>query len=181
MITIRSGILKNKRLQTPDKNVRPTSDKIRQAIFNVIAHGADMPTLDDAKVLDAFAGTGAMGLEAISRGAAHGWFMEKDSAVQKILRGNLRISDAATLLTTDTLAPPPAPSAMDFVFLDPPYGRDLIAPAITALQKAGWISTQTMIVIECDADENIAPPDDFKITDERKYGSTKILFVRLGG
>ncbi|HCM83659.1 MAG TPA: 16S rRNA (guanine(966)-N(2))-methyltransferase RsmD [Alphaproteobacteria bacterium] len=179
MITIRSGIFKNKRLQTPETDVRPTSDKIRQAIFNVLMHAEFAPSLIDAKILDAFAGTGAMGLEAISRGAAHGWFLEKNPAVKKILQENLKITDCATLLNTDALQPPQAPEEMDLIFLDPPYGQDLITPALTALLNMGWIGHNTLLVIESDADENIQLPDLFQIINTRSYGRTAIRFAGL--
>ncbi len=185
MITIRSGKFKNKKLLTPDEpapanaGVRPTSDKIRQAIFNVLMHNDIAPALSGANILDAFAGTGAMGLEALSRGAAHAWFMEKNPAVRKILAENLKMAgDQATLLTADACAPPTAPQPMDFIFLDPPYGKDLLPPAITALHAAGWIGAETLLIIESDATETIALPDGFETLDERKYGRTKILFTK---
>lgn len=179
MITIRSGTLKNKKLKTPDEDVRPTSDKIRQAIFNVLMHADFCPDLNGAKILDAFAGTGAMGLEAISRGAAHGWFMEKNPAVKKILQENLKMTDAATLLGNDALQPPAAPGEMDIVFLDPPYGQDLITPTCMALLHAGWIGPNTLLVIESDADETIQLPDIFQTIDTRSYGRTAIRFCGL--
>ncbi len=180
MITIRGGKFKNKKLLTPDTDVRPTSDKIRQAIFNVIEHNSIAPDLNNAKILDAFAGTGALGLEAISRGAAHGCFMEKNPAVKKVLAENLNIASAqTTLLNADACAPPAAPETMDFIFLDPPYGRNLLPPAIMALHQTGWIGVQTLLIIESDADEVITMPDGFEILDERKYGRTQIRFAQL--
>lgn len=180
MITIRSGIFKNKKLQIPLDGVRPTSDKIRQAIFNVLMHADFAPPLAGVQVLDAFAGTGALGLEALSRGAAQAWFMENDPAVRKILQENLRMSDArATLLAADACSPARAPEVMNIIFLDPPYGKNLLPPAIAALLAAGWVGAETLLVIESDAEEVITLPDGFAILDERKYGRTIIRFARL--
>lgn len=176
MITIRSGILKNKRLQTPDQDVRPTSDKIRQAIFNVIMHGADMPSLSGANILDAFAGTGALGLEAISRGAAHGWFMEMNASVRKTLHKNLKLTDNITLLPADALNPPPAPHPMNFIFLDPPYGKNLASQAVIALDHAGWIDHQTVLVLEMSTQFIEPNVVGFRQIDQRTYGSTAIAF-----
>lgn len=99
MITIRSGIYKNKKLTIPDGGVRPTSDKIRQAIFNILVHNNFGFSLSGVRVLDAFAGTGAMGLEALSRGAARAWLMENNPAVKNVLEQNVQ-----------SCSPPPQPS-----------------------------------------------------------------------
>jgi len=179
MIIIRSGKFKNKKLQTPDADVRPTSDKIRQAIFNILRSRA-LPDLQNAWVLDAFAGTGALGLEALSQGAAQAWFMENNPAVRKILEENLKCAGAqAMLLAVDACIPPRASHAMHIIFLDPPYGKNLLASAITSLHQNSWIDADTLLVIESDADEELILPSDFKIIDERKYGRTKIIFAIL--
>jgi len=180
MITIRSGQYKNKKLLTPDSDVRPTSDKIRQAIFNILAHADFAPELEDARVLDAFAGTGALGLEALARGAKHAWFMENNPGVRKILTQNLALAaDRATLLAVDACAPPYAAQTMHIVFLDPPYGKDLLPPAVTALQAVGWIDNKTLLVLESDAKETISLPEEFTFLGERKYGRTVIRFAQL--
>lgn len=176
MITIRSGILKNKKLRTPDEDVRPTSDKIRQAIFNVIMHGADMPPLDGAKVLDAFAGTGALGLEAISRGAAHAWFMEMNTSVGRILQENLKLSDNTTFLSANALSPPAAPTAMNYIFLDPPYGKNLASQAVISLDRAGWVDHQTVLILEMSTQFIEPNVVGFHQFDQRTYGSTTIAF-----
>jgi len=180
MITIRSGEFKNKKLQIPPVGVRPTSDKIRQAIFNVLMHADFAPPMANARVLDAFAGTGAMGLEALSRGAAHAWFMENDPAVGKILQQNLAIAAArATLLVADAGAPERAPEGMNMVFLDPPYSKNLLLSAVSALQAAEWISEKTLLIIETAAQEALLLPEDYVILDQRKYGNTRINFATL--
>ena len=180
MITIRSGKFKNKRLVIPENGVRPTSDKIRQAVFNVLAHTAllDGFTLQGANVLDAFAGTGAMGIEALSRGAAHVWLMEKDSATRKILSENLKFAAGnVTLIAGDSCAPLAAPCAMQLVFLDPPYEKNSLSPAITALAAQGWIGAETLLVIETKKDESWEQPDGLKLLDSRRYGNTEISFA----
>lgn len=182
MITIRSGLYKNKRLVTSPDGVRPTSDKIRQAIFNILAHAAFAPPLAGAALLDAFAGTGAMGLEALSRGAAQAWFMENNSAVRNILAQNLSwAGDGAVIVAADAAAPPLAPQEMDFVFLDPPYGKGLLPLAVAALHRADWIGGKTLLVIESDAEETFTLPENFEALDARKYGRTFIRFAKLRG
>lgn len=179
MITIRSGKFKNKKLVTPENGVRPTSDKIRQAIFNILAHNDFGFELDGARVLDAFAGTGAMGLEALSRGAARVWLMEKNTEILKILKENSKIAGTdAEVISADATAPPRAPAVMDLVSLDPPYGENLLPRALSALHAAGWIDEKTLCVCESDADEDLSLPENFKTLDERKYGRTRIIFVK---
>jgi 16S rRNA (guanine966-N2)-methyltransferase len=180
MITIRSGKFKNKRLGIPPAGVRPTSDKIRQAVFNVLMHTdlIDGFSLVGANVLDAFAGTGAMGLEALSRGAAHGWFMEKDSAVRKVLEQNIAMAtNIVTLIAGDAQSPPTAPGPMQIVFMDPPYEQHLLGAAIPALAAQGWITDKTLLVIETKKGEAWQQPGSLTILDARSYGNTEINFA----
>lgn len=178
MITIRSGKFKNKKLAIPENGVRPTSDKIRQAIFNILAHNNFGFSLNGARVLDAFAGTGALGIEALSRGAAHVWLMENNPAVKKVLTQNIVIGlDAATLIFTDACSPPRAPETMDLVFLDPPYEQNLLSPAITALTATGWVAPETLLVMETRKDEAWEKPNGLEILDTRRYGNTEISFA----
>jgi 16S rRNA (guanine966-N2)-methyltransferase len=178
MITIRSGKFKNKKLAIPADGVRPTSDKIRQAVFNVLLHAKFAPQLTGANVLDAFAGTGAMGLEALSRGAAHAWLIEKDAGIGKILTQNLTFArNDATLIAGDAQSPPVAPATMHIVFLDPPYEQNLLGSSIPALAAQGWIGDKTLLVCETKKDEIWQQPAGLKILDARSYGNTDISFA----
>jgi len=159
-----------------EKNrLRPTSDRVRESLFNVLEHG-DYPAFEGARVLDLFAGTGALGLEALSRGAAQVTFVEKGRTGQGIIRGNikqlqcdsscqLRLIDATKLA-----ANPGAP--VDICFLDPPYGKGLGERALHVALSQKWITYQTLIVLE--EGQPIAFPAGFTITDIRKYGDTHI-------
>ena len=133
--------------------MRPTSDRAREALFDILAHGrfADRPVFADARVLDAFAGTGALGLEALSRGAAQASFIEKDKGVLALLRGNIAAlgeEENAAVLAADALHPPSAAAPVTLAFLDPPYGEDLAAPARAALAAAGWLAPDALVVVE---------------------------------
>ncbi|HUC61519.1 MAG TPA: 16S rRNA (guanine(966)-N(2))-methyltransferase RsmD [Alphaproteobacteria bacterium] len=175
----------------PGLEVRPTSDRVRESLFNILAHGkfaADVP-LDGALVLDAFAGSGALGLEALSRGAAHAVFLDQAlAALQGIERNvaSLKEQARATLVQADALKPPlpskvrgdPAPRTL--VVLDPPYRSGLAAPALAALAEAGWLAPGALAAIELEASEAFALPEGFTRADERRYGKTRIVFARWG-
>jgi 16S rRNA (guanine966-N2)-methyltransferase len=163
--------------------VRPTSDRAREALFDILAHGrfAEQPVYLDARVLDAFAGTGAFGLEALSRGAAQASFMEKDRTALAALRANiaaLREERNAAVLGVDVLHPPRAGAPATLVFLDPPYGQDLAAPALTALATAGWLAAGALVVAEVGARETLTAPAGFQPLQERKYGAARLVFLR---
>jgi 16S rRNA (guanine966-N2)-methyltransferase len=179
MVKITTGKHKGKILVATENGVRPTSDKIRQAIFNILSHGAFDFEMRGARVLDAFAGTGALGLEALSRGAAAVWLVEKDRSVFKMLLENAKgfVGDCHCL-NVDVLALPQADRPADLVFLDPPYGKDLLPPALLALRDAGWIAEKTLCVCEMDGAENFTPPNGFAILDDRKYGRTRVVFLQ---
>jgi 16S rRNA (guanine966-N2)-methyltransferase len=167
------------------RDSRPTSDRAREAIFNILAHGMEDFELDGASVVDVFAGTGALGLEALSRGAAHATFIDDDGRAMGCVRGNaaaLGERGAVTLLTLDAarLPPPPlaarAPCAL--AFLDPPYGAGLAAAALEGLAGRGWIAPGAVCVVELAAPEPFTPPPAFEAVDERTYGPARVVFLR---
>lgn len=134
----------------PGSATRPTADRVRQALFDMLMHApwAGPGAVRGARVLDAFAGTGALGLEALSRGAVFATFIERDRAALAALRANVAATGAvAEVLDADALHPPPG-RACGLVFLDPPYGQDLVPRALAALRGAGWIAPDTLVVAE---------------------------------
>ncbi|HYL31820.1 MAG TPA: 16S rRNA (guanine(966)-N(2))-methyltransferase RsmD [Stellaceae bacterium] len=164
-------------------NVRPTAGRAREAIFNILAHAAfaPRPIYEDAIVLDAFAGSGALGLEALSRGARFVSFMERDREARVVLAANIAALGAerqTALLSADALRPPRASAPASLVFLDPPYAEDLTASALTALAAAGWLLPEAIAVAELSAKRELAPPAGFTELDERRYGAAKIVFLR---
>ena len=159
----------------PGRDLRPTSDRAREAVFNILTHGRD--AVAGARVLDAFAGTGAMGLEALSRGAAHATFMDSDCEPCRANVEALGETGGAAVIEGDCLHPPPADAPCRLVFLDPPYGGDLAAPALVALGEAGWIADGAVCVVEVAAGETFAVPDGFEPFDERHYGAARIVFL----
>lgn len=146
----------------PGRDTRPTADRVRQALFDMLLHApwGGHDTVVGARVLDGFAGTGALGLEALSRGAAHAVFVEQDRAALAALRGNIARCGAAarsTVLAADFLALP-ADRSCDLIFLDPPYGQQLIQRALAKLRASGWIAPGTLIVAETARDEPLPLP-----------------------
>ncbi|MEC9347171.1 MAG: 16S rRNA (guanine(966)-N(2))-methyltransferase RsmD [Pseudomonadota bacterium] len=169
------------------RDIRPTSDRARESLFNLLAHGAewqDQRTTTPAgmAVLDVFAGTGALGLEALSRGATEVGFIENDPAAQAVLRANLlraRAEIECRIHRTDALKPGRAPRSHDLVLLDPPYRQGMGAPALAALARNGWIAPGAIVVVETDAAEDFAWPDGFDARDDRKYGRARLRFARF--
>lgn len=180
-----AGSLRGKRLIAPDgEGVRPTADRTREALFNILEGGrltGGVSPLPGARILDAFAGTGALGLEALSRGAAQVDFLERYALALTALRANvsaLGTAQACRIHDRDVLHPPEAGAAADVVFMDPPYNQGLARPALEALSKAGWISDGTLICLELLKSEDANPPPDFVSLDERRYGKAKLCFLR---
>ena len=171
-------------LAPPGEMVRPTSDRAREALFNILSHGrlaAEGIPFADAAVLDAFAGTGALGLEALSRGAAEAVFIEQDREAVGILRRNIAFlgeGARARIVPGDATRPPRAPSACELVFLDPPYRSGVAAGALRALDAAGWLTPGALAVVELAAREPLIPPPGFSLLDERVYGAARLLFLR---
>jgi 16S rRNA (guanine966-N2)-methyltransferase len=159
----------------PPSGVRPTADRVRQALFDTLMH-APWASVRGAHVLDAFAGTGALGLEALSRGAAHATFIERDRATLAVLRRNVAaLGAAATVLAADALAPPRG-TAHTLVFLDPPYGQGLVPRALAALGAAGWLAPGALVVAETGRDE---PPPCEDPLDSRTHGAARLSIWRL--
>ena len=181
---ITGGRHRGRRLRAPrEAELRPTAERARQALFNILAHGRLGGELKGARVLDAFAGTGALGLEALSRGAAHATFLERDRAAIASLRRNLAAleeEERGSVLSADATQPPPAApgAAVAIAFLDPPYRSGLAGPALTALAARGWLAPGALLAVETAAREDFTPPVGFEIVDERRYGDTRIMFLR---
>jgi 16S rRNA (guanine966-N2)-methyltransferase len=171
-------------LAPPGATVRPTSDRARQALFNILSHGgfaAEGIPFAEAVVLDAFAGTGALGLEALSRGAAEAVFIEQDRDALAILRKNIEAlgeSARSRIIPGDATRPPRAISGCAVVFIDPPYRSGLAAPALVTLAAAGWFASRALAVVELAARERLAPAAGFTMLDERVYGAARLVFLR---
>ncbi|WP_046900641.1 RsmD family RNA methyltransferase [Gluconobacter oxydans] len=188
------GENKGRALMAPrGEGTRPTSDRTRQAIFDMLAHapwyGHD--ELEEAIVLDGYAGTGAMGLEALSRGALRSSFIERDRNALKALRANLdicRARDISRVLSCSVTHPPRATEPHTLIFLDPPYGKTLVESGLRALARGGWIADGALIVAETGATEDFAPfvppSEHFSPTLPaeplviRKFGAAKVTIWR---
>ena len=180
-----AGRHRGRRLLAPlGETVRPTSDRAREALFNILSHGnlaAEGIPFAEAAVLDAFAGTGALGLEALSRGAAEAVFIERDRDALVILRNNIEALGErarARVMPGDATRPPRAITGCSVAFLDPPYRSGLATPALTALVAAGWFAPHALAVIELAAREHFTPPAGFTLLDERVYGAARLVFLR---
>jgi 16S rRNA (guanine966-N2)-methyltransferase len=179
------GVHRGRRLVVPPGEVvRPTSDRAREALFNILSHGnfaADGLPFAERPVLDAFAGTGAFGLEALSRGAAAAVFIEHRRDALAALRRNVRAlgeDDRAHIVAGDATRPPRAAFASAVAFLDPPYGSGLAAAALPALSAAGWLAPEALVIVELAAAEKWAPTCGFAPRDERVYGAARLVFLR---
>lgn len=179
------GQFKGRAIAAPQgRDTRPTSDRARESVFNVLAHADWSPGIEGRRVLDLFAGSGALGLEAMSRGAVFALFVETDAAARGTIRdniealglfGNTRIHrrDATDL----GVKPAGVGEPFDLVFLDPPYGKGLGERALARLGEGGWITPDALIMLEVGADET-PQLAAFETLDERGYGAAKVLFLR---
>ncbi len=184
-LRIVGGVHRGRRLFAPSGElVRPTSDRAREALFNILSHGdfaASGLPFAARPVLDAFAGSGALGLEALSRGASAAAFIEEDREALAALRRNVAAlgeRDRAQIVAGDARRPPRAAMACAVAFLDPPYRSLLAAPALGALAAAGWLTPDALVVIEVAAREELPMPGGFTMIDERVYGAARLVFLR---
>ena len=191
-----AGRHRGRRLVAPEGlAVRPTGDRAREALFDILASGrltGGQSALAGAVVLDAFAGSGALGLEALSRGAAHAVFMENHAPALAALERNVTSLDEgerAQVLRADVLRPPrpklPSGAAKaagcGLALLDPPYNQGLAGPALVALAAVGWLAPGALITVELMAKEPFEAPEGFASLDSRKYGKARIEFLRWEG
>lgn len=181
------GRLGGRRLAAPGAagggraRLRPTSDRVREALFNLLSHGdyGPPPPPEGRRVLDLFAGTGALGLEALSRGASRAVFVDDLAAARALIRQNvaaLGLGGQATVWRRDATRLGACPGEpFDVVFLDPPYRSGLAAAALASARAGGWLAPGAVVVLELAADE--APPraDWLTLADRRRYGDTQIL------
>ena len=184
-LRIVGGVHRGRRLVAPPgEAVRPTSDRAREALFNILSHGSlaasGLPFAGEP-VLDAFAGTGALGLEALSRGAGRAAFIENGREALAALRRNivaLGEDDRAYIVAGEATRPPRAAFACKVAFLDPPYRSGLAAQALPALAAAGWLAADALAVVELAASEEWPPLSGFTLLDERVYGAARLVFLR---
>jgi len=165
------------------RKIRPTADRVRESVFNILSYGlgADAPPINSARVLDGFAGTGAMGLEALSRGASHATFMDINIAPCRANIDELGEAARCEVVRADCLCPPPAPEPTNLVFIDPPYGDKCAMEALMLLDKAGWIAAGAICVVETGIRDESAPTPKFIQLDDRQYGAVRIRFLRRDG
>jgi 16S rRNA (guanine966-N2)-methyltransferase len=178
-----AGTHRGRPIEAPaDDRIRPTSDRIRESLFNILQHRLD--GFDDLIVLDGFAGTGALGLEALSRGAARAIFFDRNRDALALCRRNamaLGLMERCAFHLGDPTRPPPAAVACDLVFLDPPYGEGLAGAAIAALEAAGWLAHGVLLAVEADKTRPEAVPAGFMALDSRAYGRTRLDIVSRAG
>lgn len=192
MIRIISGRWRGKLLQTlPGQHTRPTADRTRQALFNVLEHNPEflarssgfLSVWQNLVVVDGFAGSGALGLEALSRGADQAYFFEQHSEAVNVIQQNINQLSAQTKshLYPGNILNPPLLSTQSglipahLVFLDPPYHQDLIIPSLQSLEKQGWLQPNCRFVLEMAADEELPIVPPYHWWQERLYGSTKVV------
>jgi 16S rRNA (guanine966-N2)-methyltransferase len=161
--------------------IRPTSDRLRESLFNILAHGHGDP-VTGARVLDLFAGSGALGLEAMSRGARFALFIDDGAEARALLRQNveaLGLGGVTRIFRRDATklgaAHPVEPFSL--AFLDPPYRRGLAERALGSLAAGGWLTPDALVVVEEAADAGFQTPDGFTATDRRRYDDTEFLFL----
>jgi 16S rRNA (guanine966-N2)-methyltransferase len=178
------GRLRGRVLKTPaSRAIRPTSERLRESIFDILAHAYGDPVAG-ARVIDLFAGSGALGIEALSRGASFALFVDDGAEARALLRANvegLGLGATSRIFRGDATRLGKAPSTYALAFLDPPYGKNFSAPALASLAEGGWLSSGALCVVEESAKATIEPPESFRAEDERVYGDTKIAFLRFEG
>ncbi|MDC9700909.1 MAG: 16S rRNA (guanine(966)-N(2))-methyltransferase RsmD [Alphaproteobacteria bacterium] len=182
------GSFKGTKLTLPrikDSFIRPSSNRLRESIFNILLHKNDGKNLYKARVLDLFSGTGALGFEALSRGALYCLFVEKKSQAYDTIRKNihtLKLSKQTAILRRDATRLGPATiEPFTLLFADPPYNQGLSQTALEAAAKGGWLVTGAICILEDHQDASISIPEGFKKMDQRIYRKTQILFLKWEG
>ncbi len=169
----------------PGVITRPTMDRVRESIFNILTHATwseNVNLIEGALVLDAFAGSGALALEALSRGASFAHLFDKSVRALATVRENvwkLGEENKTKLYKVDATSPPKTRKPASLIFLDPPFGKDLATRSLKALHRAGWISQESCIVIEIASRETMELPDEFEILSHKIYGTAQVFFLRI--
>jgi 16S rRNA (guanine966-N2)-methyltransferase len=182
-VRIVGGRFRGRPLKGPSSDaIRPTSDRLRETVFNILAHGYGDP-VPGARVLDLFAGTGAMGLEALSRGAAFALFVDDSAAARGLIRANveaLGVGGQSRLFRRDAtrLGPATPYEAFSIVFCDPPYSQGLAERALRSCAEGGWLTSDALVVVEEAQGIEMALPNAFAEIDRRDYGETRLVFWR---
>src|SRR5438309_6357749 len=177
------GRLKGRSLASPSsRDIRPTADRLRESVFNILIHAHDN-AIQGARVLDLFAGTGALGIEAISRGAAFALFVDNGAEARALLRNNveaLGLGGVTKVFRRDATNLGPAHPLDPFalVFLDPPYAKGLAEKALTSLRDGGWLTPGALAVVEGAKAAAFAGPDGFEELERRAYDDTEFVFLR---
>ena len=177
------GRLKGRNLASPaSHDIRPTADRLRESIFNILIHAYDDP-IADARVLDLFAGTGALGIEAISRGAKFTLFVDNGAEARALMRDNvetLGLGGVTKVYRRDAtdLGPAHPMEPFSLVFLDPPYGKGLADKALASLRDGGWLTPGALLVVEEAKAALFKGPDGFTELERRVYDDTEFVFLR---
>jgi len=163
--------------------IRPTADRLRESLFNILVHAYGDP-IDNARVLDLFAGTGALGIEALSRGASFALFVDDGVEARALLRGNveaLGLGGSTKIFRRDAtkLGPVSPLDPFTLAFLDPPYGKGLAEQALTSARAGGWLASGATVVVEEATDAGFAAPEGFEELERRDYDDTEFVFLRL--
>ena len=178
------GRLRSRPIAGPKSDaVRPTSDRLREALFNILTHSYSDP-VTGARVLDLFAGTGALGIEAISRGADYALFVDDGVEARALLRDNvesLGLGGVTRIFRRDAsrLGPAHPLDPFSLIFLDPPYGQGLAEKSLVSARDGGWLMPEALLVVEEAVDAGFEAPDGFTELERRRYDDTEFSFIRL--
>ncbi len=185
MMRVVGGALRARALAAPEHGgVRPTSDRVRESVFNILAHGIDSFEIAGCRVIDLFAGTGALGIEALSRGARYCLLVENDAQSRALIRRNVEafgLTGITRIWRRDATDLGPAGNMQPFglALLDPPYGRALGEKALAALADGGWLTAGAIAVLEERAGTAVALPPGFTELDRRTWGDTEVRFLKF--
>jgi 16S rRNA (guanine966-N2)-methyltransferase len=177
------GRLRGRNLAAPaSREIRPTADRLRESLFNILVHAYENP-VEDARVLDLFAGTGALGIEAISRGAGFALFVDNGAEARALLRNNveaLGLGGVTKVFRRDAtnLGPAHPVEPFSLVFLDPPYGKGLAEKALASLRDGGWLTKEALLVVEEAKAAALTTPEGFVELERRAYDDTEFVFLK---
>jgi 16S rRNA (guanine966-N2)-methyltransferase len=175
------GKHRGRKLNSPaSDHIRPTTDRMRETLFNILSHGTGSG-FKGAKILDIFAGTGALGLESLSRGAKEVTFIEKDKRSLRIISQNiadLREEGTTTIKSINAKKITDEIGSFNYIFMDPPYNMGFISPLLKTIERFSLLDQNGIIVLECDSNEDVVIPNFLFIVKEKKYGNSKILILK---